>query len=46
MTEAIAALNKVLGKILAYGPSRKDNEQRKKPVKKVKTRKKQRAPAR
>ena len=41
MTDAIAKLNAILGKVLAYGPSRKKVEKQKKRVKKAQPRKKQ-----
>lgn len=40
MTDAIAKLNEMLGKIFAYGPSRKNVDKQKKRPKKVQTRKK------
>ena len=40
MTDGIAKLNEVLGKILAYGPSRQNDEKKKKIAKKIKPRKK------
>ncbi len=44
MTDGIAKLNELLGKILAYGPSRQKIEKQKKPAtKKIKSRKKRRA---
>ena len=41
MTDAIAKLNEMLGKIFAYGPPKKNVEKQKKRVKKAKARKKQ-----
>jgi hypothetical protein len=40
MTDAIAKLNEMLGKIFAYGSSKKNVEKQAKRVKKAKTRKK------
>lgn len=40
MTDAIAKLNEMLGKILAYGPTKKTAEKQKTRVKKAKARKK------
>lgn len=40
MTDAIAKLNEMLGKIFAYGPPKKNVEKLEKRVKKAKTRKK------
>ena len=40
MTDAIAKLNGMLGKIFAYGPPKKNVEKRAKRVKKAKMRKK------
>ena len=39
MTDAIAKLNQMLGKIFAYGPPKKNVEKQKKRTKKVQTQK-------